>query len=312
MTEVELIALVPGNHTEAPHPDLTVFSANGLTALIRPRKRRALILPPGRKQALQTAAQRQSWLESALSIGPVLAARPDTVLSREAIASMIRANRTLIDRVLERLAGQVQFQVSVTWTADGVLRRFRESPELRPHFTRGQVSAQALRDAVHRLAGRLGKEMEARLGEVSTECLSLPLTEDMLLNAAVLIPPEAEDCLDRAVTAIDAIWTEGLHIRQIGPSPAVSFALLETRRFAAADVLEASILLGLDRHAPEGKIASARRSALLRNPAESETIRQAAELLLAARQFEDGAPVHLCRILSEDHRAPERDRREVA
>ena len=186
-----------------------------------------------------------------------------------------------------------------------MLDHFRDAPEIVPLFTGPSVSPSALRAAVNRLITRLQGEIWQMLQPVAKEVLTLPVTEDVLINAALLISRQDLFNLDLAVERIDALWTEGFHIRQIGPSPAVSFALLDPVWHPAASIRGAYGTLGLLPSASTEDIALARRIALKRAGSNIGQVRLAAQLLAAASQVNDvGEGLFLCQVRSEDQSMP--------
>lgn len=300
MTRLQILALVAGTHPMAPDPELVSIPADGITALAVRMKPAAIVLPQTRKQAAQSAAWRQRLLEAAMTLGTILPVRPGVVLTEEQIPPLIRGNRPLIDQLEKRLRGQVQFQVSVSWDAKGVLAHFREAPELSSLFQRERISADLLRDAVYRLATRLADDFERVLQPVSCELIRLPGDEDMIFNAVLLTAADAEASLDKAVEAIDGIWTEGFRIRQIGPAPASSFALLDPQAVGEAEVALARARFELDGDCTVDEIVVARRASLQQSPETADEIRRSADILTAAALVGSCRDLRICGVLSDD------------
>lgn len=310
MKHYEAIAIVPGTNSVPSDQPLLAHQAGGFTLFTNAKPRPVIALPMSRKQALLTAAARQSALESLMPLGPVITFRPGVSLAAEDAIPLVNANAKLLMELTKRFDGLVQYQITVSWAADRVLSRFRDCPELSPHFKRGHVTPTGLQEAVQRLARRLEGEMIERLSYLATDLLSLPLVEDMLLNAVVLLPPASEHRLDAAVEAIDAMWTDGFAIRQIGPSPPASFAMLDFQMMTAKDVTQAQARLGLAPDAGLSEINAARRRALLQQPSEAATIRAAADVLCAATNART-TEFPLCHVVSEGQSASAQQR-EVA
>jgi len=108
----------------------------------------------------------------------------------------------------------------------------------------------------------------------------------------VLIKTTETLALDRAVEDIDAIWTEGLRVRQIGPSPAVSFCSLGWRRTTRKQARAAEALLGVDTNPDPEVIAAARKTRLKACPPEARTaIKDAAHLLTCMARASAPTPV---------------------
>lgn len=294
----DALALVPGTHPALPIAGVRCVPAQGYTALLSEAPVPAVTLPQTRRAALAKAAARMALLEAAMPYGPVLPFQPGTHLSPAAIAPFMTANRPLLDQLAGRLAGHVQFQITVSWSPDMVLQRFRDTPELQSIFATGQTDALQLQQAISALAARLSSDMAELIAGPVTESLILPQAEDLLLNIVVLVPETAQDGLDDTLAAVDAIWPEGLHIRQIGPAPAASFASLSVTHISPQDVTAAYTTLGLPHAAPEPDLAEARANSLRRAPRLAQSIKSATTLAEAYLRVGE-APFDLCTIVAE-------------
>lgn len=303
MTGYDIAAILPGNIKTVPDsPDILCVCAEEMTAILVPRPYRAMLLPQSRKAVLQAAAARQRVFEAVMPFGTVLPFRPDVVMSPAQVGSFVRVNRPLLDRLADRFADVVQYQITVSWTPQQVLNRFRDSAELEPVFAAGHTSPRILSDAVTVLATRLGDDMRVILGKAVQEIMMLPCAEDMLLNAAVLVKASDVTPLDQAVEALDAIWTEGLQVKQIGPAPGTSFATLDARNVGPAEVKKARQLLGLASDPDDAAIAAARRRALIQRPADAAAIKMAATTVSAVCRSGDSTCL-LCFAISDDQAA---------
>lgn len=297
-TASDLLALLPGDHAKVPLPDAQMVPAAGYTAILGATAGRVRILPQSRHQALSSAAARMAILESAMPLGTVLPVQPGTVMSPADVARCVIANRPLLDDLTNQLAGQVQFQVTVRWCADKVLSHFRDSPELRQIFAAGRSDAQTLQKAVGALANRLSQDIAAQICAPATDSLRLPPAEDHLVNIVLRLPHDAQQALDQALEAVDAIWPEGLHIRQIGPAPAASFASLSMTTISQQDIAAAHAQLGLGSCASESAIRTARAERLRQAPHLAHQITTAATLVLAFARIGE-APFHYCQVQSD-------------
>lgn len=294
----EVLGLLPGDPANASLPKAQLIPAAGYTAILgRPAARKS-ILPQTRRQALAGAAARMAILEAAMPFGPVLPVQPGTLMSPAEVARCVIANRPLLDDLATEMTGQVQFQVTVGWAADKVLSHFRTAPELRPIFTSGRTDAQQLQKAIGALATRLSHDIAAQITAVGTDSLHLPTADDHLVNVVLRLPQNAQPALDQALEAVDAIWPEGLHIRQIGPAPAASFATLSVTTIAQQDIAAAHTQLGLMRPASPTQIHAARTGRLRQAPHLANQISAATTLALAYARVGE-APFGLCQVLSE-------------
>ena len=301
----EILAIIPDKSALIEHDQLHGVSAHGYTAVMATRPRRAIKLPQNRKDALQFAAARQAMLEALMPIGPVLPFRPDYHLATKDVPNLIAANEHIFKRLSNKLRGKVQFQVSVHWDREHALAKFRDAPEMAEVLSHSRTTQNAFSRAVQALSSRLSHQMVLALEEVSAEMITLPMTPDMLLNSVILLDEQKLKDLDVVVERIDAIWTEGLRIRQIGPAPAASFALLHPQQIGAAKITLAERTLGVSAQSGTAVITQARRDALLRSPTRADEIKSCADILAAAsRVGRSDPPLYLCTVGSEDQVTP--------
>lgn len=289
----EILALVPGAPAIDGPDCFRVKRAEGATAILVPMKSRVLTGKALRRHRLSAAARRQAWLEALMPAGPVLAFAPGARIKSDEVPALVRANRVLLDSLTERLQGRVQFQISVSWTEEEVLTRFRTAPEIAPLFAGPTVASADLTRAVSALAARLSRTIAAHLAPVACDIADLPLDTGMVTNHVVLVRSEREPDLDSALEAIDAIWTEGFTIRQIGPAPASSFATLRLRRHRPREVKRAHQCLGLSGAPTDADIQRARQACLRMPDVDAAQIRHATRLSFAAHVTGSGEDVLL-------------------
>lgn len=312
MPQHDLIAILPGVAAPEPGPDMQVISAIEFSAVLATKPRHVITLPQSRKQVLQDAATRQARLERLMTFGPVLPVRPGSTVKPQTIPATLRANLPLLHNLADWLCDLHQYQITVSWPPEDALRHFRDAPELAPVFAAARVQADMLSQAVTDLSNRLRQQMRQFLEPVLSDVIPLPTTPEVLLNLAVLVPQSKEAELDAALGQIDAIWTEGFTIRQIGPSPATSFALLELCPVKTQEVQTAKRILKVG-NAVKDNISQARRQALMKPGADADAIRKAAQVLYASRRAGDaGADFALLRVTSQDQGAVVHQRAAVA
>ncbi|QCP88167.1 gas vesicle synthesis GvpLGvpF [Cereibacter sphaeroides] len=280
----EIVAVLEGHPPSVLPEGTEAVCEVGLTAILG--------LPPGRlsgrRALLEHAARRQAVLERLMACGTVLPALSGIGLTPAEAAAALAANSPRLRQELRRLAGRVQFQVLVQWDA-----------RLAPTRTEPEETAEDLRlRFAHRIA-------EALAG-VAEQHVNLPLRDDLLANQALLLPRSRTDDLDRSLEQIDALWTEGLRIRQIGPSPPVSFASLTFRRVSSAAIRRSRHRFGLEGPVDPIRLRALRRDLLLRAAeAERAEILAAADVLdLLTRCAASGGDLHLVRIWSEGQAVP--------
>ncbi|MEM9757360.1 MAG: GvpL/GvpF family gas vesicle protein, partial [Pseudomonadota bacterium] len=223
-----------------------------------------------RRAALRAAATRQADLEELMHHGTVIPALSRGDLTPEATPAALRGNVTDLASLATRLAGLVQYQITVT---------------AQPGTPTDTVAAR----------------IEAGLARAAHDWVPLPKPAETLCNAACLWPADTTDRLDAILNDIDMAWPGQLRIRQIGPSPAVSFASIWFDRVGACNLRLARDRLGLKgpvAHLDPRAIASARRTALMAGQPPDTIRRDADALSLAAALGADGA-VHILRVWSE-------------
>ena len=294
MIRQELLAVMPGAPPAALPEGAVAVEAAGLTAILAPPLRNRLT---GRRALLSHAAQRQANLERLMPQGTVIPALGGTLASTAEMAHALAANHPMLLDLASRLEGQVQYQVHVAWEAAAAAEHFGTDEPL------------------DRLRARLATHVADSLAEVATETLTLPVRDAIIANHALLLPFHHVVRLDQAVERIDALWTEGLTIRQIGPSPAVSFASIGLRRISAAAIRSARRLLGVE----DGAFDATRLRELRRNrlmaAAETERadLRRAAEILSGVVNYPEGeSGFHLAYVWSEGRAESQQAERSAA
>ena len=245
----------------------------------------------GRKAIARATVDRQAELEALMRFGTVLPALPGTPLRPEAGKPMLRANRREIDKLAARLNNQVQFQLQIGYQSERAQDWLGPGPG----------------DVPTRMRHRMERHANDALAELECDMLELPITDGMALNRVLLIRQSDEPALDRAVEEIDGVWSDGLSIRQIGPSPAVSFCSIGLVPVRKRHLAAAFALLGVAHDASPDTVAAARRRALVSHPTQADAIRTAAQSAMIAAQT--GLPAfHRLVTWSESTRAPETER----
>lgn len=249
----------------------------------------------GRKAAARAAYERQHGLEQLMNYGTVLPALPGVNIRPDQLRLAVKSHRHELTELARRLQEKCQFQLQILYDHEKAARWQGTDPA---------ATHAAMRHLFTDRANELLAPLEA-------ETIDLPVTAGLALNRVLLIDAAAEPLLDRAIKAIDALWTEGLSIRQIGPSPAVSFASLTFRPVSKARLSKARNDLGLSPQIDGQDIAAARRMALMKNPDRAQEIKASAEILHAASGA-DGTPCHRLVLWSEAQAAPDSAERHVA
>lgn len=284
----ELLAIQSAGAARALPDGLTEIAQDGLAAILAPTRRPRW---PSRRTLLVAAAERQARLEALMPRGTVLPSLPETRIAPAEVPTMLSANAPLLRRQLDALADRVQYQVTVGWDAAVAAATFGASDTLAPELT---------------------ARIEGLLTPVAEEIQPLPVDDKTLTNHVLLIRADRDAALDAAVEAVDALWTEGLRIRQLGPAPAVSFASLGLVRLGPRAIAQALARLGLDVLPDPETLRRARHAALkAADPEARPQVVRSAEILAAAARAR-GPSLHLAYLWSEGRAELQADLEAVA
>jgi len=226
--------------------------AAGLVALLFRSKDTSWQFLRRSRTALESMVRAQRILEAAAMFGPLLPARPGSLIrdDLEACTLLCGHSRQLAESL--RLHGNTtQFQVTITWNPMAALAARRDHPDLAAAAAAGARGA--AKEAGHLISRfmadeRVAFEAEAMraLATVARDVIALPVDQaDMLMNAAVLLAPGAEPDLEHALEALDGSLPGENRIRLIGPLPPVSFAAVSIDRPSRDRVAAARRLLGV-------------------------------------------------------------------
>lgn len=280
----EIVAILPCETAALPE-GLTGVAAKGAMAVLAPAPGWTERLTGGPKQ---TAVRHHSRLEALMALGPVLPFAAGIACEPDEAALLLTLDAPLIARLAAEIGPRRHFQLALEWDESRVLAAFRDSPELAPLFSGAPVTPDAMRCAVAALADRLNTNALRLLAPVVDDPVDQPRAPGCLLNVVFLLRPEDEPRLDAALEAIDALWTEGLRLRLVGPSAPISHALLDIDRVDAGAVPAAAGLLGVMPDVGMEAVNAAAKAAL-RSPDlaanAAEKIRAAARLLIRASEI---------------------------
>ena len=277
MASRDLVALLSGVPQITPPAALRFVHHDGYTAVLG-RSGFSRLMGATRKAMIRGAVTRQQQIEALMAGGTVLPVLPGTRITAAEVPAFVETNRAFLDRATAELAGHVQFQVAVIWDEEEGSLHFGGDSAAAP-----EVTASTLRD-----------RMTDLLDTVTRDRIDLPRSAETLLNTVVLLPAEAEVRLDAVVEQIDAIWSEGLTIRLVGPSPALSFCSLGIRRVTGAELKAARAAMSLSERALPDEIAAARHQMLKSAAPEMvETLKDAATVVSAASCWQGGMPMLL-------------------
>ena len=205
------------------------------------------------RAALKSMVRAQHILEAAAVFGPLLPARPGSLIRDDAEACTLLCGQwRQLTESLRLFGNTTQFQVTITWNPMAALAARRDHPDLVAAAAAGARGAG--KEAGHLINRFMSDEratFEAKamraLAAIAKDVIALPVDQaDMLTNAAVLLAPGAEPDLERCLEAIDSSLPGENLIRLIGPLPPVSFAAVSIERPSRDRVVAARRLLGVD------------------------------------------------------------------
>lgn len=231
--------------------EMRTVEAAGLAALLS-RTEPCWRLLRRSQAALTSMVRAQRILEAAAAFGPLLPARPGTLIRDDAEAcALLCGQRRQLAESLQRHGNTTQFQVTITWNPIAALAARRDHPDLVAAAAAGERGASdEAGELIRRFMSdeRVKFEVEAMraLAAVAKDVIALPVDQaDMLTNAVVLLAPGAEQDLERTLEALDGSLPGETLIRQIGPLPPVSFAAVSIDRPSRDRVTAARRLLGV-------------------------------------------------------------------
>ncbi|MFT6223464.1 MAG: hypothetical protein ACJA1F_001308 [Paracoccaceae bacterium] len=291
MPSHELIAILPGRPKALAIEDVEFIQNDDFTAVLRRIPRRLLKLPQSRHTRLRAAGQRQLYLETLMSSGTVLPALPDILLDPQEAVTLLRTNSPMLERLSQRMEQRIQYQITIEWQVDKILEHFRTAPEIAPLFENGPTSVKSIEAAVSKMRDRLNTQISTLLQTACEDMIGLPHDNGVLWNMVVLTTQNDQFALDQAIEAIDAIWTDGFRIRQIGPAPAGSFTSLSLDRISWKTLDDALAVLDLqdwdgveDVRRIRHRLLKQQRQKAANNDANLHEIRNAAHIIEAARR----------------------------
>ncbi len=287
MMRRELVAILPGEGPPTPPEGCTVVRAAKHAAVLRWS---GLLPAPRKADALRAAAARARILETLMTSGTVLPVLPGQRIRASEAERLVTANLPVLERLASQFAGRRQFQITLRWDVTRAVARFGASE--------GAAAADAAGPAI---AARLRERVAQALEDTGAEVMMLPVAEDVVANAVVLVDAASEPLLDAALAEIDGLWTEGFRIRMIGPYPPVSFASLVFDRMDRRQIEEAQAAFGLDPGFSETALRQARREVIMQAGADRhEALRRQADLLACVARLGGAcARVHVARVWSE-------------
>jgi hypothetical protein len=231
---------------------IRTVAAGGLVALLAPGDWRERFCLFGRRRALQAIVLSERMLEEVARLGPILPARPGTLLADEAEAvALLIDHGPRLARALAAHGNDAQYQVTITWDPQATLAAQRGHPELAA--AGAAAAAGAIIRAGSIIQGFMAAQKAALAGEIlarlrgsAKDIIALPVDHvDMLANVAVLVAPDGAPQLEQTLAELDGELAGDNRIRLIGPLPPASFAAISIERPNPRRVAAARCVLGV-------------------------------------------------------------------
>jgi hypothetical protein len=233
--------------------EIHTVAAGGLVALLAPADWRERFCLFGRRRALEAIVVSERVLEDAARLGPILPARPGTLLADKAEAvALLLDHGPRLARALAAHGNDAQYQVTITWDPQATLAAQRGHPALAAAEAAAAAGAVTQAGSIiqsfmaaHKAA--LGGEILARLRGIAKDIIALPVDHvDMLANVAVLVGPGGVPQLEQTLAELDGELAGNNRIRLIGPLPPASFAAISIERPNPQRVAAARRVLGVE------------------------------------------------------------------
>lgn len=254
----------------AADPAVFAVAEAGLCAVLwRQPGGGALLGSASRKQLGEMLVQSQQILEQAQQAGPILAAAAGQRFAGEEEARrFLEVNAEALRQGLREFGALRQHQVTVSWNPTGAMLHFRKAAAVAEALQAvakdpGPAAGALLARAMEGQKARLAEGFRAELAGAAADLIALPVDDpDMLLNVVVAVIPGGGDSLDRALERIDAVWSEGLAVRCVGPLPVISFAAVSIDRVEQDRIESARRRLGVADAASLEEVETAFRAVL--------------------------------------------------
>ncbi|GCE06059.1 GvpL/GvpF family gas vesicle protein [Dictyobacter aurantiacus] len=211
-------------------------------------------------QAVKDLAIHNFVVEKAMERFTILPVKFGTMLkTRDEVMALLDKGQPLFREMLGRMVGHIELDVVARWEMPEVLTSIaRENTQIRARQQAiaqkgGQVSIED-KIVLGQYIGRAVQEKKAHYQQTMVQALR-PEAEDvcqhdlasdeMIFNAAFLLPRQREDAFYHAVDVLDQQLESRVHFRIVGPLPPYSFATMEVKRFDSASIEEAKKVLQL-------------------------------------------------------------------
>lgn len=248
---------------------VSALAEGGLCAVVWRQPMGGGLLGASRRQVGEMLVQAQQILEQAQQAGPILAAAAgQRFADEETVRRFLSLNTEALRQGLKEFGQLRQHQVTVSWNPTGAMLHFRKAAAVAEALQAvakdpGPMAGALLQKAMEGQKALLAEGFRAELAAATTDVIELPVDDpDMLLNVVAAIAPGGGEALDRALERIDAVWSDGLQVRSVGPLPAISFAAVSIDRIEPDRVESARRRLGVADAASLEEVETAFRAVL--------------------------------------------------
>jgi hypothetical protein len=200
-------------------------------------------------------------LSRLLNVGPVFPIRFGTVAgTQEDVRHLLGSLLSLIEPVLDRLNGKVEFDVEARWNpqvaysriaaGDPEIQAFKEriasrgaQPSMEDRLSVGKRVAAVIANR----AELYRQQIKEALREASLEYAPLPMgrDKDLFMNMAFFVEQTQTEAFEKKLYSLGESFQDAVHFKYAGPLPPYSFTGCEVAAVTPAMLEEARKTLGL-------------------------------------------------------------------
>ena len=217
-----------------------------------------------REQIIRDLIAHQAVCERVMKDHIVLPMKFGTVVdSGEEVERLLQQGYNRFSEALAQIEGKVEFEVAATWDLKRVFQQISREKNIIPKKVTREEGLRAgiqVKEELDRRRDVCRREMVDYLKELALDTQeNALLSDEMVMNVALLLHPAREEDLDRRVEKLNDRFNDEINFRVIGPLPPYSFSTMEVRRASAEEVEEARRWLGLGTEICEDDVRQAYR-----------------------------------------------------
>lgn len=212
------------------------------------------------EKAVQDLAVHNFVIEKMMAQGTILPVKFGTMVeTREEVSELLNKGQDLFRDMLSRMEGHIELDVVARWDLSKVLAVIsREDDALRAmqqemlkkgkdmrvedKLVFGQYVDRGLKAKKAKYQQQIFQALQSEAEDVCSHDLA---GDEMIFNAAFLLPRQHGDAFYAAIDAVDQALESNMNFRVVGPLPPYSFSTIEVKRLDSAGVEEARKILRL-------------------------------------------------------------------